>query len=170
MELRLRPIAPDDAELLFSIYASTRAEEIAQVPWSDSQQAAFLRQQFAAQDRYYREHYATERFQVVLADGAPAGRLYVERRPSELRIVDIALLPAFRGRGIGTALLRAVLAEGNADGLPVTIHVECFNPARRLYERLGFRTIKDKGVYLLMERHPATADAGSHKEVSCSSS
>lgn len=159
--ITLRPIGDDDRELLYRIYASTRAEELAQVDWDDRQKAAFLLMQFDAQHRYYQEHYPEARFQVILADGLPAGRLYLDRRGAEIRIVDIAVLPTYRRRGIGSALLRAILAEGDAAGLPVTIHVERFNPALSLYERLGFRQVEDKGVYYFLERPPARREHAS---------
>lgn len=138
------------------MYASTRQEELAQTGWSEEQKASFLRQQFEAQSRYYREHYAGAEFSVILSDGRPAGRLYVARWPGEIRIVDIALLPERRNRGIGTKLLEDLIAESEASGKPLSIHVERFNPALRLYERLGFREVADKGVYFLMERAPGT--------------
>src|SRR6185437_16635571 len=104
-----------------------------------------------AQDAYYREHYASAAFDVIEVDGEPAGRLYVARWDHDIRIIDIALLPEYRGRGIGTALLRELLAEAAADGKRLSIHVELNNPARRLYERLGFVQVEERGVYLLME-------------------
>lgn len=152
----LRPVEPGDEELLFRIYASTRADELAVVPWDDAQKLAFLRAQFDAQDRWYREHYASASSDIVMIDGEPAGRLYVYRGEAEIRIVDIALLPEQRRNGAGTALLRDLLAEADAAGMSVTIHVERFNAALRLYERLGFMVAEDKGVYLLLERSPAT--------------
>jgi ribosomal protein S18 acetylase RimI-like enzyme len=138
------------------VYASTRAEELAVVPWEDAQREAFLRQQFEAQDAWWRENYGGASFDVILVDGEPAGRLYVHRGPREIRIVDIALLPEHRGNGVGTGLLEKLLAEGDADGKSLTIHVERMNPALRLYERLGFSVVEDKGVYLFLERLPAT--------------
>lgn len=153
--IALRPVEPGDTEFLFRLYASTREEELAVVAWTAEQKDAFLRQQFTAQDQHYREHYPRASFAVVLVEGAPAGRLYVDEWPRELRIVDISLLPAFRGAGMGTALLRDVLARGDAVGKPVSIHVESFNPARRLYARLGFVEKVDRGVYVLMERPAA---------------
>jgi ribosomal protein S18 acetylase RimI-like enzyme len=124
------------------------------VPWDDAQKQAFLRSQFNAQDAWWRENYAEASFHLILVDGEPAGRLYVHRGPSEIRIVDIALLPEYRGDGIGTRLLRELLDEADAAGKSVTIHVERLNPALRLYERLGFSLAEDKGVYLLLERAP----------------
>ena len=153
--VELRPVEPGDEQLLFRVYASTRIEELAVVPWDDAQKEAFLRAQFEAQDQWYREHYAGASFDVVVIGGKPAGRLYVYRGEAEIRIVDIALLPERRGHGAGTALLRGLLAEADEDGKRVTIHVERFNQALRLYERLGFAVAEDKGVYLLLERLPA---------------
>jgi ribosomal protein S18 acetylase RimI-like enzyme len=125
------------------------------VPWDDAQKDAFLRMQFDAQDAWYRENYAQASFDVILVDGEPAGRLYLHRGASEIRIVDIALLPEHRGGGIGTALLGDLLAEADAAGKSVTIHVERLNPVLRLYERLGFSVAEDKGVYLFLERQTA---------------
>lgn len=148
----LRPIRDDDREFLFRLYAGTREEELAVVAWDAAQKEAFLRQQFEAQHAYWTEHYRGATFEVVLVDGEPAGRLYVDRWPNEVRIVDIALLPEHRGAGTGTRLLERVFAEADAAGKPVSIHVESFNPARRLYDRLGFVQVADRGVYVLMRR------------------
>ena len=152
----LRAVEPDDREFLYRVYASTRTEELAVVPWDTSQKDAFLRAQFDAQDRWYRENYTRATYEVIVAGGEPVGRLYLHRGEAETRIVDIALLPEHRGRGIGTELLRELLAEADAAGRRVTIHVERLNPALRLYERLGFSVAEDKGVYLFLERPPAT--------------
>ena len=149
----LRPVEPDDREFLYRVYASTRTEELAVVPWDDAQKDAFLRAQFAAQDAFWRKTYGDASFDIVVVDGEPAGRLYLRRGDSEIRIVDIALLPEHRGKGVGTRLLRDVIAEG----MRVTIHVERMNPALRLYERLGFEVAEDKGVYLFLERRVKTA-------------
>jgi len=111
--------------------------------------------QFDAQARYYRENYAEAKFSVILANRRPAGRLYVARWPEEIRIVDIAVLPEYRNAGIGTALLKDLISESEESGKPLSIHVERFNPALRLYGRLGFQQEEDKGVYQLMRRQPA---------------
>jgi ribosomal protein S18 acetylase RimI-like enzyme len=157
----LRPVEAGDQELLFRVYASTRTEELAAVPWDAAQKQAFLRAQFDAQDRWYREHYHAATYDVIVIDGQPAGRLYVYRGDAEVRIVDIALLPEQRGSGVGGALLRELLAEADAAGKRVTIHVERLNPALRLYERLGFTVAEDKGVYLLLERQPRYVNTAS---------
>jgi ribosomal protein S18 acetylase RimI-like enzyme len=152
--ITLRPVSSSDRDFLLHVYASTREEELAPVPWTDAQKAAFIEQQFEAQDRHYREHYAGASLDVVEWDGAPAGRLYVARWSDEIRIIDITLLPEFRGRGIGTRLLRGLLDEAARARRRVSIHVEKHNPALRLYARLGFAPIADRGVYLLMEATP----------------
>ncbi|CAA9414388.1 MAG: Acetyltransferase, GNAT family [uncultured Rubrobacteraceae bacterium] len=153
----LRPIRPEDGGFLYRVYASTRREELAQVGWGEAQKAAFLRMQFDAQSSYFRENYEGAEFSVILEDGRPVGRLYVARWPEEIRIVDIALLPEHRNAGVGSMLLGGLISESEESGKPVSIHVERFNPALRLYERLGFREVEDKGVYLLMERSPGAA-------------
>jgi ribosomal protein S18 acetylase RimI-like enzyme len=137
------------------VYASTREEELALVPWDAATKDAFVRMQFAAQDSYYRQQFPDTSFDVVTVDGVPAGRLYVDRREAEIRIIDIALLPEHRGHGIGTALLAPILEEADESGKTVSIHVEHNNPARRLYDRLGFVELEEQGVYLLLERRPA---------------
>lgn len=162
MSITLRNVLPSDADFLFGLYASTRASEMALVDWPDEQKTAFLRMQFQAQRQFYSENYPGASFQVVLLDGKPAGRLYTHRREEEIRIMDIALLPEYRNQGIGTGLLARILAQGEEDGLPVTIHVERFNPAMRLYERLGFCFQEERGVYLLMEWKPAMKEANAH--------
>lgn len=164
--IELRPATAADTEFLIAVYASTREDELAAVPWDDAQKDAFVRMQFAAQDRHWREHKPGAQFDVVLVDGEPAGRLYVDRLPGEIRIVDIALLGAHRGRGIGARLLGDVLEEGRRAELPVTIHVEQFNRARALYERLGFRQIDTTGVHHLLEYRPDAPDPTSERDVS----
>lgn len=150
----LRPIGDADLPFLRALYESTREDELAPVPWSDAERRAFLDMQFEAQHRHYAQAYAHPEFAVIERDGRPIGRLYLDRDAAELRIVDIALMPEARRQGIGGALVSAVLEDGRTQGLPVTIHVEKFNPARRLYERLGFREVDDRGVYALMQWTP----------------
>jgi ribosomal protein S18 acetylase RimI-like enzyme len=150
-EIALRPETPGDEGFLRVLYAWTRADELERTPWSDEQKAAFVAMQFAAQRSYYREVYPDAAYDVVVVDGQDAGRLYVARLPDEIRVVDISLLPDFRGRGIGATLLGEVQAEAAASRRKVVIHVEQQNRAKNLYVRLGFEPMEDLGVYLRME-------------------
>lgn len=106
------------------------------------------------ESRSYAEHYPDATFDVILVDGRPAGRLYVARRTGGIRVVDVSLLPGFRGRGVGTTVLRRLLDESADTGKPVSLHVERSNPALRLYQRLGFRVVADEGVHLLLRWDP----------------
>jgi GNAT superfamily N-acetyltransferase len=117
---------------------------------------AFLRQQFSAQHQWYTEQYKGASFDVILVDGNAVGRLYVARWPEEIRIVDIALLPDHRNRGIGTSLLAGLIDEASAASRPLTVHVERFNPALNLYQRLGFVPVADQGVYLMLQWSPTS--------------
>lgn len=155
-DVTLPPVELGDEGFLYRVYASTRLEELAQTGWSEAQRETFLLMQFEAQSRYYQEHYSEASFDVILSGGRSIGRLYVARWREEIRIVDIALLPEYRNAGVGTKLLGDLISESEACAKPLSIHVERFNPALRLYRRLGFREVSDKGVYLLMERAPET--------------
>lgn len=159
MTIGLRVAQPRDDALLMAVYGSTREDELATTDWDEARKRAFVAQQFRAQDQYYRANYANATYQVVLVDGQPAGRLYVARWPDEIRIMDIALLPPFRGRGVGTRLLGDLQAEASCDDKPLRIHVERFNPALSLYARLGFRLVEDRGVYLFLEWTPDGASS-----------
>ena len=129
------------------------------VDWTDGQKKAFLNMQFDAQHRYYREQFPAADYLVIERDGEAIGRIYLDRRADELRLIDIALIPEARNQGLGKALLLDLLDEGRASALPVRIHVERSNPAMRLYLRLGFMPIEDQGVYQLLEwRAPPEPD------------
>jgi len=149
-----RPITPQDKPFLYRVYASTREAELAQLDWDEDRKAAFLEMQFHAQHHYYQEQFAQADFDLILLDGEPIGRLYVDRREDEIRIIDIALLTAHRNHGIGSALLGEILADGERAGLPVRVHVERHNPALSLYNRLGFHKIGESDVYFLLEWSP----------------
>jgi ribosomal protein S18 acetylase RimI-like enzyme len=152
--IRLRPRSDADRPFLAILYASTRADELALTSWTDEQKVTFVNWQFHAQTVHYDEYYADADFLIIEQDGNPIGRLYVDRGPVQIEIIDIALLPQFRGSGLGTRLLRDILREGEESGRIVKIYVENFNPARRLYDRLGFQHVDDNGVYHLMKWTP----------------
>ena len=146
-----RAATADDSPFLVQLYASTRAAEMAQVPWDDHQKFAFLLQQFNAQKRYYETSYPDCRFLVIEIAGALAGRLYIDREADNIHVIDISLVASLRGRGVGRMLLEEVVDEARSNGKSVGIYVEHLNPARRLYDRLGFRQIETVGLYHRME-------------------
>lgn len=149
--VHLRPISDDDSAFLNRLYASTRADELQQLDWSEPVKMAFLGSQFEAQQRFYQAQFPFAKFQLIVHEDEPVGRLYVDRTDDEIRIIDIALLPRFQRLGIGSALLRTLLDEARQCRLPIRIHVERFNPAIKFYEQLGFRQVEDQEVYRLME-------------------
>lgn len=146
-----RPALPEDVPFLRYLYGTTREQELRMLPWTDEQKAQFVDQQFSSQKSHYEEFYPECEFLVMETEGRPIGRLYIDRRPQEIEIIDIALLPEYRGHGLGWVLLEEILAEVRGTSRRVLIYVENFNPARHLYDRLGFRHIDTNGVYHLME-------------------
>jgi ribosomal protein S18 acetylase RimI-like enzyme len=152
--ISFRPQTDADRPFLAALYASTRVQEMSVVPWTDEQKQAFCQWQFESQSAHYAEQYAQADFLIIEQGETPVGRLYIDRGPMEIEIVDIALLPQYRGTGLGAGLLRDILREGEESGKPVTIYVEHFNPARHLYDRLGFQHVDTNGVYHLMKWMP----------------
>ncbi len=150
--IHYRPFAQDDFDFIEALYFSTREEELALSDWPAVQKTAFLTQQHRAQHHHYTNYYPNAERLILELGGAPIGRLYIDAWTHELRIVDISLMPSARGKGVGEAILRDVIDWAGTMGKGVSIHVEKFNPARRLYLRLGFTVAEDKGVYELMER------------------
>ena len=155
LSVQLRPAIAGDEEILLEIYASTRADELAMINWSETERNAFVRMQFAAQQDYYRSQYPRGDHKLILADGHPAGRLYTAENEDEIRILDITVLPHLRGAGIGTPLITGVLSRAKDAGKPVRIYVETLNPSRRLFERLGFKMIEEDGLNVLLECRPS---------------
>ena len=147
----LRPASDADHEFLVELYGSTREEELSQVLWAPGQREAFVRMQFAFQDTEYRRVNPQGSFDVIEVDGRRAGRLIVDRRPDDIRIVDISLLPHARGHGVGARLIGDLLEEAGRTGRKVSIHVEVHNRAAALYSRLGFTVAAEHGVHRRME-------------------
>lgn len=148
----LRHRTDDDGEFLRDVYVAYRWGEMAATGWPEAVRLSFLHDQHRLQDTHYRQHYQGAAWGVVEVDGARAGRLYLLNTGTDLRIIDIAFLPAFCNQGIGGALLAAVMDQARQLGVDkVSIHVEQANPAQRLYRRLGFRPVNVSGVYHLLE-------------------
>ncbi len=155
LPVALRPARPEDTVFQQTVYASTRAGEMALVDWSADQKMAFIQMQFNAQTTHYSNYYPSAEWSIILQDGAPAGRMIVDRSGAEILLMDIALLPKRRNAGIGTRLIQDLMAEARQAGKPLRLHVESFNPAQRLYQRLGFAQVSESGVYCEMEWRPA---------------
>ena len=149
--IRLRPVTSEDNDFLMEVYGSTRAEEMALVPWTDEQRQAFIQHQFTAQQAHYAQNYPSANHDIILFNGRPVGRLYVARLEPEIRIIDITLLPAERNAGIGGYLIRQLLDEAGRSKRSVRIWVEDFNPSLQLFERFGFSRSEQQGVHVLLE-------------------
>lgn len=159
MAWHLRPSQPQDEAFLRRVYAASRADELAPTGWDAARTEAFLRMQFDAQDQQYRSRHPHARFDIIEVDGEAVGRLYVTRQPDRLHVIELALLPPWRGRGLGTALLSALQQQAAAEWLDLSIYVEIHNPAQRLYRRLGFDTVSASGLYQLMQWQPRAVAA-----------
>ncbi|HLJ29304.1 MAG TPA: GNAT family N-acetyltransferase [Candidatus Angelobacter sp.] len=153
-EVTLRPASDADDEFLLAVYSSTRADELAQLPWSAEQKDAFVRMQFAAQKRHYRAEYPQADHNIICDDGIPVGRIYLDRGGLAFHILDITVLPQHRNAGIGSFLLRQVLDQAARAAKPVTIYVESFNRSLRLFLRLGFQRAEENGFQLLLKKLP----------------
>ncbi|HKE26034.1 MAG TPA: GNAT family N-acetyltransferase [Bryobacteraceae bacterium] len=151
-ELTDRPASPEDADFLFRVYASTRAGELAALGWPPAQQEAFLRMQYDIRRQSYAA-YTGAVSTVLLAHGTPAGSAIVWRTPGEIRLIDIALLPDFRSRGLGGQWIERLIREASAAQLPLRLSVLNTNPARSLYERLGFVPKSGGSMYVEMETY-----------------
>ena len=154
--VELHEATPADDAFLHDLYAGVRAPELGTVPWTDADKRRFCDRQYALQDRHYRDHFPGARCMVVRESSAPIGRLFRATMERTLYLLDIALVPQARGRGIGTILMRELVAEADREGLDIVLHVEPGNPAKRLYARFGFAEGAFDGVYVEMTR--ATAD------------
>lgn len=154
MNLDLQPVRAEDEAFLFELYASTRADEMVLVAWDKAQQGSFLRMQFKAQQSSYAMQFPKADCSIIVHDGRMAGRLTVDRSGEDILVIDIALVPQSRNAGIGSVVMKQVMDEAARAQKRVKLHVEKFNRARRLYDRLGFSTIGDNGIYLEMVWKP----------------
>lgn len=162
MDLRphLRPATPADESFLFELYARVHEPEVAAWGWPAAQRQAFLRTQWLAQQRHYEAYYPAEGHCLLELEGRSIGRMWVVRSEHEVHLVDMALLPEYQGRGLGTALLRALQHEASTQGKPLRLRVTRSNRALRLYTRLGFAPAGEASAdpaspYLSLEWRPS---------------
>lgn len=156
-DIHLRPAEEADLNFLRRLYATTRAEEMTLSGWDRPTIDAFLAQQFDAQHRYYQEHYQGSDFALICHKNLAIGRLYVFRGPTTINLIDISLLPEWRGKGIGTHYLTALVDEADTAKKSMRLFVEPTNPARHLYQRFGFSVNGSNHIYLQMHREAAPA-------------
>jgi ribosomal protein S18 acetylase RimI-like enzyme len=160
--ITLRTVKPEDSSLLLEIYRSTRADELALVSWwTDEQKNAFVQMQSDAQHAHYRHTFPHAEYLVVLFDDRPVGRLYLAELDSELRILDLTLLPRERNAGIGSYLLKQLIGRSSKEHKPLSINVESFNRSLKLFERLGFSRLSENGIYILMQHTAGKSDRAS---------
>lgn len=154
MVVSLRQATAEDDAFSFQVYASTRVQEMAIVPWSDEQKHSFLEQQFDAQRTAYTRQYPTAEWLIILRDGDAIGRVIIDRSGDTIHLMDIALMPEFRNAGIGSSYINDLLKESGESGKPVVLYVESFNPAFNLYSRMGFKKVREEGIYFMMRWSP----------------
>ncbi len=152
----VRPATRDDEDFLFQLFATTRPE-LSLLNLEESQKRALIKMQFDAQRQQYDACYPQAESGIILSDGQAVGRLLVDRSEREIVLIDIALLPEHRNRGIGTGLIRKLLGDAAGAGKAVRLHVLKSNPALRLYERLGFYQVEDQSMYFEMKCEPTQA-------------
>jgi len=156
--MELRPVRVSDDSFLFALYESTRAEELAPVPWSDDQKRDFLRGQFEAQRADYLARFPAGKHSIIVIDNRPIGRIWIDRSVGEIRLLDIAILPRSQDAGTGTALVEELQQQAAAAGLPLRHSVHTTNrDALRFYERLDFLVVEDFETHVLMEWNPVVS-------------
>ena len=153
----LQPVTAAAEPFLLQVYASSRADEMALVPWSEEQKQAFLTAQFNAQQQHYEKTYPDARHDIVMVEGDPAGRMFVARLATEIRIVDVVLLPNYRNRRIGSRLLNDLKHEADKLGIPLRVYVEHFNPSFPIFVHHDFIAGKQEGFHILMEWVPRSS-------------
>jgi ribosomal protein S18 acetylase RimI-like enzyme len=161
----LRRAVPEDDTFLLRVYASTRAEELALTDWSEQQKDSFVRLQFDAQRASYANDSAGAEYWVIQSDGIDVGRMITDRNDEQIALMDIAVLPEFRHRRIGSVLMARLLDEASRTEKTVRLYVERFNPALQWYQRLGFKNVAESAIYCEMIWSPSEQAAPSARNM-----
>lgn len=140
-----------DEPFLFELYAFTRAAEIAAWGWNSEEQQTFLAMQYRFQQQSYRMQYPNNHIQLIRADGQQVGKLQTADTGHERVLVDIIIAPSFRNAGIGTKLIEWLQKEAREAGLLLRLTVKHDNPAKRLYDRLGFVIVLEDQINAQMQ-------------------
>jgi GNAT superfamily N-acetyltransferase len=168
--ITLRSFSPSDEPFVLELYASTRSDEMAMVPWSDEQRRMFVETQFKAQLDHYQHSFPDATHDVILKNDQPVGRVYVERLQNEISILDITVLPKQRNAGIGSHLIRVMLEEATRENKNVGIYIESFNPSCEFFKSRGFVEAEVDGFQIhFLWYPPGSAQADNLKDVEKSS-
>lgn len=143
--IKLRPSVNEDEDFLVAVYGSTREQELAMVPWTAEQKEAFLRFQLTAQLQHYRAEYPNAEYSIILCENQSVGRVYVDRRATEVRIMDITLLPEHRGKGISSPIIRRLMNEASGYGKRLSINLDKLSQSHSIFEKLGFKAAESTG-------------------------
>lgn len=157
LQIELRPVMETDREFLLRVYEISREAELSMTQWDDTQKRAFAAHQLDAQTHTYIVKYPDATHDIILYDGTPVGRLYVDRGIDQIAILDISVLPEYREKGIGTALVSNLQSEAAATNRSVRVYLEQFNPSQKLFRTLGFVVVPDDGIDLRFEWKDDTA-------------
>lgn len=152
--ITLTPVTSEDNDFLLRLYQSSRGDDLRELGWSEDRISEFLQMQHDAQRNFLATDYPNIIDQIVSLDGQAAGRLAVEQRPDEIRLIDIALVPERRNHGLGTYLIQQVQEHAQSTRLPLRLQVIRFNRAVGLFERLGFTRTSETGSHFQMEWSP----------------
>jgi RimJ/RimL family protein N-acetyltransferase len=156
LRLLTPPISSADEDFLIALYGSTREQELAPLPWDTAQREAFIKLQHTAQLRHYQSQYPEAVHQIILSGNLPIGRSYVDRREREIRILDLSLLPKYRGQGFGSSLIRGLIDEAKHSNKTLSVYLEAHNQYQTLFARLGFKPVEAKDANILFEWRPAS--------------
>jgi len=152
--ISLRAATTEDDEFLLELYKSSRGDDLRELGWDEHRISEFLDMQYEAQQRLNETEFQQAVDQIILLEGKPVGRLLVERHDQQIRCVDLALLPAYRNRGLGAFLVRQLQDEARREDRPLRLQVIRFSRAVTLFERLGFARISETGTHFQMEWRP----------------
>jgi ribosomal protein S18 acetylase RimI-like enzyme len=153
-QVTLREANTEDTRFLERLFYDARRREVAMWEWQPEQEDNFLRMQFDAQRRSYQAAFPDAQDSIVYLDDTMAGHVLVEKKWSEMRLIDISLLEEHRNRGLGTELLRQLQRECEIAGLTLRLQVMQGNPAIHLYQRMGFVQSCADPMYIAMEWFP----------------
>jgi ribosomal protein S18 acetylase RimI-like enzyme len=154
--ISFKTISPSDQSFIEKLYRSTREKELSITNWPEDQKQRFCIMQSIAQEADYKKNYKDASYQLILYKNKAAGRLYLWETDKEIHIIDISLLPEFQGKGIGRQILTDIIQSAKEKNKIVALRVVPDNPAKKLYEKLGFNTISKEATRDYMECNPGS--------------